>query len=324
MVPGLWLEPEAVGINSRAARILPDEAFLQRGGVRICERERYLLDLRSSAARDHLDATVDRLVTELGVGYFKLDYNVTPGPGTDCAAPSVGHGLLEHNRALLSWLDSVLDRYPELILENCGSGAMRSDFAMLSRLQLQSTSDQQDPLLYPAIAVGALVHLLPEQAGNWAYPQASMTDEMISFTMCTGMAGRLYLAGLLDLMNEEQLSLVAEGVTIHKRTRQALAQAEPIFPTGAPTWNDAWVTVAFRHEPDIYLLAWRQAHAAAEVTLDLPGLDGSHIQIAQIYPPPERLREWTTILASGGLSIRSPEGVAAARFLKLSNKASPN
>jgi alpha-galactosidase len=322
MVPGLWLEPEVVGISSEAVSMLPDEAFLQRGGVRIRERERYLLDLRSTAARAHLDAAVDRLVTELGVGYFKLDYNVTPGPGTDYAAPSVGHGLLEHNRALLSWLDSVLDRHPELILENCGSGAMRSDFAMLSRLQLQSTSDQQDPLLYPAIAVGALVHILSEQAGNWAYPQATMTDEMISFTMCTGMAGRLYQAGLLNLMSDEQLSLVADGVRIHKSTRHALGQAEPIFPTGLPTWNDAWVTVAFRQEPDVYVLAWRQAHAAADITLDLPGLDGPNMQIAQIYPPPERLPEWTTNLTSGGLRIRSPEGVAAARFLKLTNRAS--
>jgi len=90
---------------------------------------------------------------------------------------SVGHGLLEHNRALLSWLDGVLDRHPDLVLENCGSGALRSDFAMLSRLQLQATSDQQDPQLYPAIAVGALVHILPEQAGNWSYPQSTMTDE---------------------------------------------------------------------------------------------------------------------------------------------------
>ena len=45
----------------------------------------------------------------------------------------------------LDWLDGVLDRHPDLLLENCASGAMRMDYALLSRLQLQSTSDQQDP-----------------------------------------------------------------------------------------------------------------------------------------------------------------------------------
>ncbi len=323
MIPGLWLEPEVVGVNSRAASTLPAAAFLQRGGIRVRECDRYLLDLRSEAAQAHLDLAVDRLVTELGVGYFKLDYNVTPGPGTDYAAPSVGHGLLEHNRALLSWLDGVLDRHPNLILENCGSGALRSDFAMLSRLQLQSTSDQQDPLLYPAIAVGALLHILPEQAANWAYPQATMTDEMISFTMCTGMAGRLYQAGLLNLMTDEQLSLVAEGIGVHKSTRHALAHSRPSFPTGMPSWNDAWTTVAFHEQSDIYLLAWRQAHASADITLDLPGLDASLTDIAQIYPLPARLPEWSTSPTSAGLSIKSPEGIAAARFLKITRRSSP-
>jgi alpha-galactosidase len=323
MIPGLWLEPEVVGVNSRAASTLPDEAFLQRRGIRIRERHRYLLDLRSAAARAHLDEAVDRLVAELGVGYFKLDYNVTPGPGTDYAAASVGHGLLEHNRALLSWLDGVLDRHPNLILENCGSGALRSDFAMLSRLQLQSTSDQQDPLLYPAIAVGGLLHILPEQAANWAYPQATMTDEMIAFTMCTGMAGRLYQAGLLNLMNDEQLSLVAEGVAIHKSTRHALARSQPSFPTGLPSWDDAWITVAFHRKSDIHILAWRQAHAPASITLALPGLDVSDDDIAQIYPLPARLPEWTTSFTPAGLSITSPEGVAAARLLKITRRAIP-
>ena len=81
-----------------------------------------------------------------------------------------------------------------MVIENCASGAMRSDYALLSRLDLQSTSDQQNPLLYPPIAAGALVGIVPEQAANWAYPQPDMTDEEIVFTLSTGLAGRLYLS----------------------------------------------------------------------------------------------------------------------------------
>ena len=159
----------------------------------------------------------------------------------------------------------MLDRHPTLVLENCGSGALRSDFGMLSHLQLQSTSDQQDPLLYPMVAVGALVHVLPEQAANWAYPQASMTDEEIAFTMCTGLAGRLYQSGLIDRMSPEQRALVAAGVAAHKATRSTLARSIPRFPTGVPSWNSEWVTVAFDAGADTYVLAWRQRHAAPEV-----------------------------------------------------------
>lgn len=77
------------------------------------------------------------------------------GPGTDKGGTSLGQGLLEHQRALLDWLDAVQARHPELLIENCASGAMRMDYAMLSRLHLQSTSDQQHPLLYATITAAA-------------------------------------------------------------------------------------------------------------------------------------------------------------------------
>jgi alpha-galactosidase len=317
LVPGLWLEPEVVGVHSRAAALLPDRAFLQRRGVRIRDRDRFLLDLRSPEARAHLDATVDRLVGELGIGYFKLDHNVIPGAGTDLDAESVGQGLLEHNRALLDWLDGVLDRHPDLVLENCGSGALRSDFAMLARLQLQSTSDQQDPLLYPAIAVGALAHILPEQAGNWAYPQATMTDEMIAFTMCTGLAGRLYQSGLLDRMSPEQLSLVAAGVAAHKDTRNAVARSTPRFPSGLPTWDDPWVSVALDAGAETYVLLWRQQHAPTAVDLDLAHLAGVELAVEQVYPPPATLPEWDVQRTAGGLSVTAADPAAAGRMLRL-------
>ncbi|MEU8612274.1 glycoside hydrolase family 36 protein, partial [Actinoplanes sp. NPDC048791] len=212
MVPGLWLEPEVIGVRSPMAARLPGAAFLQRGGVRLAEHDRYHLDLRHPAAVAHLDEVVDRLTGDLGVGYLKLDYNIDPGPGTDFAAASAGAGLLDHNRAHLAWLDRVLDRHPGLTLENCASGAMRMDYALLARMQLQSTSDQQDHLRYPPIAVAAPLSVLPEQAASWAYPQPDMTDEQIAFTMCTGMLGRLYLSGRLDAMTEHQRALVHDGV----------------------------------------------------------------------------------------------------------------
>ncbi len=133
MVPALWLEPEVVGVRSPLATELPDEAFLcHEGGVRVTEQGRHQLDLTHPAARAHLDRTVDRLVGEWGVGYLKLDYNITT------SAP----GLLDHTRAWLSWLSAVLDRHPDLVVENCGSGGLRMDGASLAVAQLQSTTSR--------------------------------------------------------------------------------------------------------------------------------------------------------------------------------------
>ncbi|MET8991754.1 alpha-galactosidase [Nonomuraea wenchangensis] len=284
MTAGLWLEPEVIGVRSPMAGKLPAEAFLQRGGVRLAEHGRHHLDLRHPAAVAHLDQVVDRLVEELGVGYFKLDYNVNPGAGTDVAATSVGAGLLAHNRAHLAWLEGVLDRHPYLVLENCGSGAMRMDYAMLSRLQLQSTSDQQDFLRYPPIAVAAPLSVLPEQAANWAYPQPGMTDEEIAFTMCTGIMGRLYLSGNLHRMTPEQLALVRDGVRLHQSLRPDLLRATPCWPLGLPGWDDPWLALGLRTEHGTHLGIWRRPGAGETTVLRLPHLAGRDLRARAAYP----------------------------------------
>ncbi|MFC5828880.1 glycoside hydrolase family 36 protein [Nonomuraea insulae] len=284
MTPGLWLEPEVIGVRSPMTDKLPDAAFLQRGGTRIAEHGRHHLDLRHPAAVAHLDQVVDRLVEELGVGFFKLDYNINPGAGTDVDATSVGAGLLAHNRAHLAWLEGVLDRHPNLVLENCGSGAMRMDYAMLSRLHLQSTSDQQDFLRYPPIAVAAPLSVLPEQAANWAYPQPGMSDEEIAFTMCTGILGRLYLSGNLHRMTPEQLALVSDGVRLHKSLRPDLLRATPCWPLGLPGWDDPWLALGLRSGEATHLGIWRRPGAQDTTVLPLPHLTGRDLSVEIAYP----------------------------------------
>lgn len=141
-----------IGVKSPLAQSLSDDAFFQRHGVRVCDSGRYLLDFRSPAAREHVTRTVDRLIDDFGAVFFKFDYNTVPGVGTDLDAESAGAGLLGHCRAYLDWLDDLRRRHPDVMIENCGSGAMRADYAQLQRLDLQSTSDQCDPLIYAAIA----------------------------------------------------------------------------------------------------------------------------------------------------------------------------
>ncbi|SDT27611.1 glycoside hydrolase family 36 protein [Actinoplanes derwentensis] len=316
MVPGLWLEPEVIGVRSPMAGKLPAEAFLQRGGVRLIEHGRYHLDLRHPAAVAHLDEVVDRLVEQFGVGYFKLDYNIDPGTGTDLAVASPGAGLLDHNRAHLDWLDRLFERHPGLILENCASGGMRADYALLSRMQLQSTSDQQDFTKYPPIAVSAPLAILPEQAASWAYPQPEMSDEEIAFTMCTGLLGRLYLSGRLDTMSPGQFGSVRDGVEVFRSIRGDLATAVPVWPLGLPGWDDTWLALGLRTGDTLYLGIWRRAGAPDSVELDL---DVSTADIDVLYP--RQLPEWAYQIngETGSLTVTTTASSAphAARILRI-------
>ncbi|ARC58203.1 Alpha-galactosidase [Frondihabitans sp. 762G35] len=292
MVPGLWLEPEVVGVRSRMADDLPEEAFFSRHGVRVIEQERYHLDLRHPAAVAHLDSVVDRLVDEFGIGYFKLDYNINPGVGTDRDAVSPGSGMLDHNRAHLAWIDGLYRRHPEIVLENCASGAMRMDFAMLSRMDLQSTSDQQDPLLYPPIAAAAPVAMLPEQAANWAYPQPEMSPETSALTLTTSLLGRFYLSGHLDHMTDAQRGIVSEAITIARTLRAPVSTSTPFWPLGLPSWDAEWVAMGLLADGVAHVTLWNRTDAATAARVSLPQFVGHEIDVVTLFP--KHLPDWPT------------------------------
>jgi alpha-galactosidase len=259
MIPGLWLEPEVIGIRSEFARKLPDEAFLRRHEIRAIEHKRYHLDFRHPAACGHLDAVVDRLVTEFGIGYFKLDYNINIG---------AAEGVSEHGLAFIDWLNGVLDRYPNLVIENCASGGMRQDYAQLAVAQVQSTSDQQDPLKFPPIAVNVPVAIAPEQAANWVYPQPEHSDNEIAFILALGMLSRVHLSGFLNKMTADQRALVKESLTTYKQLRPHLATATPFWPLGLATWTAEWTALGMNTTSDgQYLALWRRPGTQPEITI---------------------------------------------------------
>jgi alpha-galactosidase len=300
MVPGLWLEPEVVGVRSPIAALLPAEAFFMRHGQRVVENGRYHLDLRHPAAVKHLNETIDFVVGDLGAGYLKFDYNINGGPGTDAGNLSAGAGLLGHNRAHLDWLDAVLDRHPGLIIENCASGGLRTDYGMLSRTQVQSTSDQQDFWRYPPISAAAPAAIAPEQAATWAYPQPGFSDGEIVFTLCGALLGRVHLSGHVDRMTAPQRRLVADAVSVYKRIRGDLPDAVPFWPLGLPGWTDSWLALGMRAPGVTYLLVWHrggwhpgdtQAGEAgtsigdpAEIAVPVPHLRGTAAAAEVLYP----------------------------------------
>lgn len=305
MTSGLWLEPEVVGVSSPVAKTLPDDAFFRRFGVRVREHDRYHLDFRHPAARAHLHETVDRIVREYGVSFLKLDYNINPGAGTEWQAAAAGDGLLGHIRAFGDWLDDVQRRHPELLIENCSSGAMRADYALLSRTHLQSTTDQQDFRLYPPIAASAPASILPEQAGNWAYPASGMTDAETVFTLVTGLSGRLYLSGFLGELGASQRALVAEAVGLHKTVRGGLAATDPFWPLGLPAWDDDVVCLGLRGTEQTLLFVWDRSEEPR--SFRIPGVHG----VETLFPAGSSVDGWVIESGDDGLRIATGPGLGA-------------
>ena len=270
MVPGLWLEPEVAGAKSLLAQ-KPDDWFLIRHGRRVLKNSRFLLDFRNPEVRAYLDQVIARLVNDYGVGYIKMDYNVDSLQGTEVNADSFGQGLLQHNRAHLAWLDSILNHYPDLVIENCGSGGGRMDYAMLSRLQIQSMTDQEDYLKLPAILVGASAAVLPEQLAIWSYPLANADADQASFNMVTAMMCRIHQSGRLDSLSPEASAQVAEGIRLYKDVlRKHIPAAVPFYPLGTTDVTDfkAPIALGMRSPEQTLLGVWRiDAPATTQVAL---------------------------------------------------------
>lgn len=311
MTPGLWLEPEVVGVRSPLADSLPPEAFFRRGGLRVTEHGRHHLDLRHPAARAHLDEVVDRLVGEWGVGYLKLDYNIDIGPGTEHGTESAGAGLLGHHRAHLDWMAGLLDRHPQLVLENCGSGGLRMDYAQLAVAQLQSTSDQQDPLRYPPIAASAGTAAAPEQAAVWAYPQPDQSPDEIAFTLTGALLGRIHLSGFLNRMDDERFDLVRSALSVYKDLRAEIAAAHPFWPLGLPGWDDEWIAQGLRGARSTYVTVWRrESDSATDCALAVPHLRGAPVDPVVLYPATADAGvEWEA--AEGRLTVSLPRAGTA-------------
>lgn len=317
MVPGLWLELEVMGINCEKAKKAPDDWFFVRHGKRVFDRSRYQLDFRNPQVIEHADEVIDRVVKEYGAGYIKMDYNIEPGIGTELYADSVGQGMLEHERAYLKWLDSVFERYPDLVIENCSSGGLRTDYAMLSRYSIQSTSDQEDYRNYATISANAAAGITPEQAAVWSYPQRDGDEEETIYNMVNTLLLRIHQSGHLAELSDERKQLVKEGIDYYKAIRGDIRKALPVWPIGYADNLDSWLAFVLKTEEKAYMAVWRRG---GEEERDIPLLrifDGQEPREVSLAYPKESMRQncvWEYKRNKGILRIKYKQPVMARLF----------
>lgn len=285
MIPGAWLELEVMGIKCPLVDTVADDSwFFTRHQNRIHDRSRYQLDFRNPKVIEHADKVIEKLVNVYGIGYIKMDYNIEPGIGTEQNCESVGQGLLEHERAYLKWLDSIFVRYPDLIIENCSSGGLRMDYALLSRHSIQSTSDEDDYRMYCTIAANAPAALCPEQAAIWSYPMQQGDNEEVVFNMVNSMLLRIHQSGHLAQISKERKELVWEGIRVYKEIRQDIKKAVAFWPLGLSKFTDEWVALGLKTEDKAYVAVWKRVSSSDTVILPISFLNGRDATARLIYP----------------------------------------
>jgi len=270
LVMGLWVEIESMGTLCTLSQEKPDSWFICRHGKRHIDHGRYLLDFRNPEVYAYCMDVMERLIRDYGVGYFKIDYNNTMGYGSDLDTESCAGAMLGHYRALYRWYEELFTRHPDLVIENCGSGAQRMDYGMLRLLSLQSTSDQTDYLYNSYIAANVASAVTPEQAGMWVYPYED-EEEHVIYNMVNGLLLRPYISGMVWKLSQENLSLLAQGIGLYKQIRQDVRQGLPFFPLGFNTIKDQVLAYGLICRDKAFLAVFAPETDTAEIPLRFPG-----------------------------------------------------
>ncbi len=338
MLPGVWLEIETADAASDFAKAHP-EALLTRHGHPIGKGQCFV-DFRQPVVRDHLMGVFDNLYS-MGVRFIKNDYNHSTGIGIDPLNgedESMAEALRGHTEAFYAFVDEVISTHPGLMIENCGSGAMRCDHTTLSHFHIQSTSDQEYYDRYPSILQGMLAVMPPERAGVWAYPYpvdfhqmpeqgdvypltgenvmatvASCADgRQTAYNMVSGMMGAMYLSGRICYADDLNKKLIANAISIYKENRATLAGAIPVYPTGLSRMSDGGHTtlgLLNKAAGKLLLAVWQTRTEETDTLIDLAPYLTDNSTVTRTYPD---LTGFACSLNDGYLTVTFPEGNCAA------------
>ncbi len=341
MIPGIWLEVECCEAICQAAG-LSENALCRRNGLPI-GGGRNFFDFRDPAVCRHMAALIDRLC-DMGIGFIKNDYNRTTGIGFSNYGDAFSVEAAASLQAVLDFFGEVRRHHPDLIIENCCSGAMRADNYFLSHFELQSSSDQELYYRAPSVISGSLACMMPEKCGVWAYPypyylpadgpmdmfnnedlwakkQARCADgEETIFNMVSGLVGNLYLAGRIDRCDEKNAALVREGTDLFKRDRAFLTRALPVWPAGTFTIEAEGMFctgLLDREAGRLRLAVWNiNAHKKTAV-FDLSKWAGRNSSAAIVYPAADTAARCEYHPANGKLSVTLPDVRYSARLIDI-------
>jgi len=124
----VWFEPERVNPGTWLYTTHPEWLLGSGDGDR-------LLNLGNDEARQWWIEHVNRILTEQGIDLYRTDFNIDPLPFWRSADAPDRQGITEirYVTGFLAYLDELLRRRPNLLVDTCASGGRRNDIETLRR-----------------------------------------------------------------------------------------------------------------------------------------------------------------------------------------------
>lgn len=187
---GIWCELEGLGLNARLLKEHPEYAAVCDG------KPAGYVCFGSSKVQEWAYETMQRLFSQCGASYWKLDFNLDPGLGCNGTEHEHGphDGLAKHYEGLYRVLDRLRAEFPDLVIENCSSGGQRFNLEMADHTHVHFLSDPDYSTHQMRIFKEASKWLLPKQLLHFMWSNTVCTDGNAPFENLD-----------LEMLSEEEL-----------------------------------------------------------------------------------------------------------------------
>lgn len=266
----VWFEPERVRQGTQVYREHPEWLLKLQGN------DNYLFDLGNTDARIWITNLISGIIKNEGIDYYRQDFNMDPYPYWSAydTPGRIGMHEIKHIEGLYAFWDSLLVRFPELLIDNCSSGGRRIDLETTSRSAPLWRTDYQygEPNGYQCHTYG--LHFYLPVHGTAIYS----TD---SYTFRSGLGATAVTNWEVTGRNSEPVPAMQKRIQEFKELREYYyGDFYPLTGSVNNTRDDVWLAYQLNRpdQRDGIILAFRRSGSNEEsIHVKLSGLEDNTI-----------------------------------------------
>lgn len=242
---GIWIEPEMVSEDSNLYREHPDWAMQIPGRKPVRGRMQLVLDFSREDVRNYIFKQICNVLDQGNIEYVKWDMNRSL---SDIFSLEQAQGKVTYDYVLgvYDFLEKLIQRYPDILIEGCSGGGGRFDAGMMYYTPQIWCSDNTDAIdrlriqygtsfFYPISTVGSHVSAVPNhQTGR----NVSLHTRAV-----TAMAGTFGYELDLEKLSVEEKEEIKEQIRQYKKYSE-LIQKGNYYRLSNP-YQDAYAAWAF-------------------------------------------------------------------------------
>ena len=262
----VWFEPERVRKGTQFDKL--NQEWL----LRLPDNDNALFNLGNSDARMFLTNYISEFIKREGIDYYRQDFNFDPMPfwEKNDKPDRIGMSEIKHIEGLYAYWDSLLVRFPHLLIDNCASGGRRLDIETTTRSAPLWRTDYQygEPNGYQCHTYG-LNFYLPIH-GTAIYKSEN-------YTFRSGLGAAAVMNWEVTGRNSESIPAMQKSIKEYKLLRPYYyGDYYPLTTTENLTQDDIWLAYQLNRPStgDGIIVAFRRKDSPLEsITVKMHGVD---------------------------------------------------